>query len=79
MADEDKTPIKNQKKVLLPQKTRWRFRLGKIIKMFLAGARCNSRSYCDAIMRAGLPERLMFYDQYQQFLKDNKIVHAKII
>src|SRR3989339_127394 len=81
MADEDKTPNQKPKKGFTPQKQDGDFDWGKIIKtVFSWGAVVIAAVIVMQFMRSGTSGTVdVSYDQYQQFLKDNKIVHAKII
>ncbi|MDP2036204.1 MAG: AAA family ATPase, partial [Ignavibacteria bacterium] len=81
MADENNTPPQKPKKGFTPQKQDGDFDWGKIIKtVFSWGAVVIAAVIVMQLMRSGTSGTVdVSYNQYQQFLKDNKIVSAKIV
>lgn len=81
MADENNTPPQKPKKGFTPQKPDGDFDWGKIIKtVFSWGAVVIAAVIVMQLMRSGTSGTVdVSYNQYQQFLKDNKIVSAKIV
>ncbi|MFA7421013.1 MAG: ATP-dependent zinc metalloprotease FtsH [Melioribacteraceae bacterium] len=81
MADEKNTPPQKPKKGFTPQKQDGDFDWGKIIKtVFSWGAVVIAAVIVMQLMRTSSTGTVdVSYDQYKQFLNDNKIVNAKII
>lgn len=81
MADEDNTPNQKPKKGFTPPKPDGDFDWGKIIKtVFSWGAVVIAAVIVMQLMRTGTSGAIdVSYNQYQQFLKDDKISSAKII
>jgi cell division protease FtsH len=81
MADEKNTPPQKPKKGFTPPKQDGDFDWGKIIKtVFSWGAVVIAAVIVMQLMRTSSTGTVdVSYDQYKQFLNDNKIVNAKII
>jgi len=81
MSDEEKTPNQKPKKGFTPQKPDGDFDWGKIIKtVFSWGAVVIAAVIVMQLMRTSNTGAVeVSYNQYQQFLKDDKISNAKIV